>query len=90
MKFGSGLNGAAFGVGGVMPGERSCLHKKTKEPTQRCHFALGLLGALGTCTIASGVQSLNCADPGKPSKLGPEAPEGCALHRFSCRFRICR
>eukprot|EP00969_Alexandrium_andersonii_P114162 5047134-Alexandrium_andersonii.AAC.1 len=23
------------------------------------------------------------------SKSVPEAPEGCALHRSSCRFRIC-
>eukprot|EP00969_Alexandrium_andersonii_P254961 11271279-Alexandrium_andersonii.AAC.1 len=30
-------------------------------------------------TIASGVQTWNCADPGKPSKLAPGAPEGCAL-----------
>eukprot|EP00969_Alexandrium_andersonii_P367741 15471357-Alexandrium_andersonii.AAC.1 len=43
---------------------------------QRCHFALGALGALGKCKIASGVRSLSCADPGKTSKLVPEAPGG--------------
>eukprot|EP00969_Alexandrium_andersonii_P302366 13365792-Alexandrium_andersonii.AAC.1 len=41
--------------------------KKTKVPTQRCHVALGALGAFGKCKMASGVQSLNCADPGKTS-----------------------
>eukprot|EP00969_Alexandrium_andersonii_P273350 12082090-Alexandrium_andersonii.AAC.1 len=56
-----------------------CGFQKKKVPMQRCHFALGALGALGTCTIASGVQSLNCADPGMTSKLVPEAPEGCVL-----------
>eukprot|EP00969_Alexandrium_andersonii_P051562 2264894-Alexandrium_andersonii.AAC.1 len=49
--------------------------KKTKVPTQTCHVAHGALGALGICKIASGVQSLNCADPGKTSTFVPEAPE---------------
>eukprot|EP00969_Alexandrium_andersonii_P329219 14547690-Alexandrium_andersonii.AAC.1 len=32
--------------------------------------------------------SLNCAGPGTASSLIPEAPEECALRRFSRGFRI--
>eukprot|EP00969_Alexandrium_andersonii_P145358 6429184-Alexandrium_andersonii.AAC.1 len=49
---------------------------------QRCHFALGALGALGKRKHVSGVQSWNCADPGKTSKLVPEAPEGGRSAQF--------
>eukprot|EP00969_Alexandrium_andersonii_P210392 9293866-Alexandrium_andersonii.AAC.1 len=41
------------------------------------------------CNIASGVRAWNCAGPGTASKLGPEAPEGCALRHFGRRFRSC-
>eukprot|EP00969_Alexandrium_andersonii_P116645 5156865-Alexandrium_andersonii.AAC.1 len=63
--------------------------KKTRVPTQRCHFAIDTLGALGTCTIASGVQSLNCVALGKTSELAPEAPERCALRHFLVGSEAC-
>eukprot|EP00969_Alexandrium_andersonii_P053594 2357636-Alexandrium_andersonii.AAC.1 len=38
------------------------------------------------CKIASGVRSLSCAGPDKPSKSVPEVLEGCVLRCCARRF----
>eukprot|EP00969_Alexandrium_andersonii_P374190 15485631-Alexandrium_andersonii.AAC.1 len=39
------------------------------------------------CNIASGVRNVNCAGPGKTSKLASDASGWCVLRCFSWRFR---
>eukprot|EP00969_Alexandrium_andersonii_P327597 14476861-Alexandrium_andersonii.AAC.1 len=57
-----------------------------RRPSERAEGAVNC----GTCTIAPGIRSLNCAGPGTASKLIPGAPNGCVLRRCSRLFRISR